>query len=92
MAMIKRFHVVVSGKVQGVFFRAHTQTRAQELGLSGWVRNEPNGSVAMEFEGPEPDCQAMLEWCQQGSPRARVERVAAREVSPKQEIGFAVLR
>ncbi|WP_226010164.1 acylphosphatase [Halomicrobium salinisoli] len=72
-----RAHVFVSGKVQGVFFRATTRERAEETGVDGWVRNLDDGRVEAVFEGPEGDVEEMIEFCHEGSPQARVDDVEA---------------
>ncbi len=88
--MQKRFHIWVSGKVQGVFFRAHTVEVAERLGLSGWVRNLPDGRVEIVAEGEEIHLRQLLDWCRQGPPRARVDRVEWREVPATGEFsGFS---
>jgi acylphosphatase len=68
-----RFRVV--GRVQGVCFRQWTQEQAQALGLAGWVRNEMDGSVCVEALGWRQDVEALIKWCHQGPPSARVLRV-----------------
>jgi acylphosphatase len=75
--------VVVSGVVQGVGFRHHTKLRARELGLSGWVRNRPDGNVEAWIEGPEETVGAMIEWLRRGPGSARVEDVAVETVEPR---------
>lgn len=70
-----RAHVFISGRVQGVFFRAYTRDKAGELGLSGWVRNLRDGRVEAVFEGDKDRVEEMIKWCHQGSPYARVENV-----------------
>ncbi len=70
-----RAHVVITGKVQGVFFRAETQRVAEENDVCGWVRNRTDGSVEAIFEGDEPDVKAMVEWCWEGSPHSTVKDV-----------------
>jgi acylphosphatase len=70
-----RAYVVVSGRVQGVSFRHYTCRRAQDLGVVGWVRNLPDGSVEGMFEGEEPAVRALVEWCRSGPPSARVDQV-----------------
>jgi acylphosphatase len=77
--MNKRFHLWISGRVQGVFFRANTWKQARSLGLSGWVRNLPDGRVETVFEGEAGAVEAMLTWCREGAPPARVEHVEAVE-------------
>ena len=83
--MNKRYHVWISGRVQGVFFRANTARQARALGLTGWVRNLPDGRVETVFEGAAPAVEAMLAWCQGGTPPARVDRVEAMEEPPSGE-------
>jgi acylphosphatase len=75
--MKTRMHVVISGRVQGVFFRASTAEKADELGLTGWVKNTPDGSVEAVFEGEEGAVDEMLAWCHQGPPHAKVINVSA---------------
>ena len=75
----KRLHVVVSGRVQGVFFRHYTQLKAQELELAGWVRNCSDGTVETVFEGQADQAEKMLVWLHTGSPGARVSQVSVRE-------------
>jgi len=70
MRVKKRIHITVSGRVQGVFFRASTRETAGKLGLLGWVRNLPDGRVEAVFEGEEGPLLSMLEWCRQGPPGA----------------------
>lgn len=70
-----RAHAIITGKVQGVFFRVETKYAAESFGLTGWVRNKMDGSVEAVFEGEETDVEAMLSWCQTGPPRARVSKV-----------------
>ena len=68
-------HVIVFGRVQGVYFRAQTQRAAALYGVSGWVRNKSDGSVELLAEGSKPDVIALVDWCKKGPPAARVERV-----------------
>jgi acylphosphatase len=82
--------VTVTGQVQGVFFRAQTREQAGRLGITGWVRNDPDGSVAAHFEGDQDAVEAMVEWCREGPPRAQVERVDVRETEPTDARGFDV--
>ena len=67
--------VTVYGRVQGVAFRHYTSLRAMELGVSGWVGNLPDGSVAGVFEGDENAVNDLVDWCRQGPPAAMVERL-----------------
>lgn len=73
---MKRISIRISGKVQGVFYRASTVTKAQQLGVNGFVRNEPDGSVYIEAEGNEDKLNELIAWCRVGPPRARVDEVA----------------
>lgn len=72
-----RAHVIVSGKVQGVYFRAETRDQAAALGVAGWVRNRPDGTVEGVFEGTKENVEKLIHWCRQGPPRAKVSGVQA---------------
>jgi acylphosphatase len=74
--------VRVHGRVQGVFFRDSCRAEARAHGVGGWVRNEPDGSVAAYFEGEPEAVEAMVTWCRSGPRHARVERVDVQEASP----------
>jgi len=71
----RRAHVIISGRVQGVFFRASTRDEAHRLGINGWVRNLPNGDVEALFEGDKTAVAQMLLWCHKGPPYAVVHKV-----------------
>jgi acylphosphatase len=68
-------HVSVTGRVQGVFFRAWARDQAIELGVTGWVRNCPDGRVDMHIEGEEAAVQKMIERLRRGPPSAQVDDV-----------------
>jgi acylphosphatase len=87
---MRRIHVFVAGRVQGVFFRAGCAEHARALGVTGWVRNAPDGRVEAVFEGPGPSVEAMVRWCRKGTPPARVDSVDAREERPTGQVGFRV--
>jgi len=72
-------HVLISGKVQGVWFRSSTKQKAEQLGLTGWVRNTPEGDVEAVFEGEEKIIKEMIEWCHRGPPLAKVENVEVKK-------------
>ena len=74
-----RAHVWITGRVQGVFFRAYTRDAAQRIGVSGWVRNLPDGRVEAILEGEADKVEKMIEWCREGSPMSRVDRVEVLE-------------
>lgn len=76
---MKRIHVFISGRVQGVFFRAETQRAAMDFDLTGWVRNVPDGRVEAVFEGNDANVDKMLAWCHHGPPAARVQEVIINE-------------
>jgi acylphosphatase len=87
---VKRAHVRVRGRVQGVFFRSDAQQRARSLGLAGWVRNEPNGSLEAVFEGRPEAVESMVAWCSRGPSGARVDDVEVEWEEPEGESGFTV--
>jgi acylphosphatase len=70
-----RTHVVVSGDVQGVFFRQETKSRADNLNVKGWVRNRDDGAVEAVFEGEKQDVKALVEFCKHGPSGALVTNV-----------------
>ena len=79
---MKHVKIRVHGKVQGVYFRASTMDTALELGITGFVRNEPDGSVYIEAEGSPEAVEGLIIWCNTGPPRARVEKVEITEGDP----------
>ncbi len=82
----------ISGKVQGVFFRASTQEVALRLEVNGLVRNERDGSVYIEAEGSEEKMNQFIAWCRHGPTRAQVVTFVMQETSPKNYVGFKVDR
>ena len=70
-----RAHAIITGIVQGVFFRLETQRTAVKHRVTGWVRNRSDGSVEAVFEGPREQVDAVLQWCRQGPRRAAVDHV-----------------
>ena len=87
-----RVHATISGIVQGVAFRYYTQREASGLGLGGWVRNLPGGSVELEAEGPKDKVEALLSWCKKGPPSASVDEVVATWNEAKGEFLSFVIR
>ena len=77
---MRRIRAIVSGRVQGVSYRASTAAKARQLGLVGWVKNLPDGTVALEAEGPPDQVAALVAWCHHGPSGARVDRVAVEEL------------
>ncbi len=80
--------VVVSGRVQGVFFRDTCRREARSAGVSGWVRNRPDGRVEAVFEGPPTAVEALVAWCREGPPQAVVEGVEIFEADLSGAEGF----
>jgi len=76
--MQRRAHLFISGRVQGVFFRANTRDEARRLGLVGWVRNLPDGRVEAVVEGEEGKIKELIAWCHEGPPGAVVRGVEVR--------------
>lgn len=87
-----RAHLFVSGRVQGVYYRATTREMAREMGVDGWVRNLDDGRVEAVFEGPRDAVESMVEWCHEGSPDADVEDVEVEYEDPKDLDGFEIRR
>lgn len=83
-----RARVVIRGRVQGVFFRVETRERARSLGLAGWVRNNPDGTVEAVFQGDRDRVDSMLVWCRRGPAAAYVEGVEVEWMEPRDERGF----
>ncbi len=83
-------HIMVHGRVQGVFFRASTQTRALELSLVGWVRNLPDSWVEIHAEGDQENLELLIEWCRQGPPSAKVTRVDLDWITPQTMHDFQI--
>ncbi|HEV7350194.1 acylphosphatase [Telluribacter sp.] len=77
--MKKHWNITVQGRVQGVWYRASTQEKAHELGLTGFVQNQPDGSVYIEAEGTGEVLEAFLSWCHRGPLLARVDQVLVQE-------------
>jgi acylphosphatase len=82
--------VKVRGRVQGVSFRWYAVQEAERLGVRGWVRNEPDGSVAAHLEGDDAAVAAMVEWCRSGPSYASVRDVAVTEARPTGAESFAI--
>lgn len=87
-----RAHVFVSGRVQGVYYRATTRDTARERGVDGWVKNLDDGRVEAVFEGERSAVEEMVEWCHTGSPQARVEDLEVTYGTPEGLDGFEIRR
>ncbi|MEX2276031.1 MAG: acylphosphatase [Actinomycetota bacterium] len=88
---MKRVRVVVSGHVQGVFFRASCAEQARSRTVSGGVRNLPDGRVEATFEGPADAVDALVEWCRRGPSGARVDAVETHVDPLSGEAGFRIV-
>ena len=84
--------IKVTGKVQGVYFRASTQEQAKQLGIKGWCKNEPDGSVLIIAEGAEENLNALVEWCHHGPSNASVEKVLVESIEASGFEGFEIKR
>ncbi|PKL79218.1 MAG: acylphosphatase [Candidatus Melainabacteria bacterium HGW-Melainabacteria-1] len=82
-----RVHLWIRGRVQGVFFRQSTWQRAQAIGgLRGWVRNLPDGRVEVLAQGTAPAVEALVTFCRQGPPQARVDQLERQDESPRADL------
>jgi len=88
--MIVGRHLRISGRVQGVFFRQWTVEQARGLGVSGWVRNCPDGTVEAHVAGEEEAVARLIERMRRGPPAAKVEQLEADEMRPELSDGFEV--
>ncbi len=82
MVAMRTVEARVTGRVQGVSFRWYAQEQARRLGVAGWVRNEPDGSVLLHAEGDDDAVDALVAWCHDGPGMATVSNVAVREAAP----------
>lgn len=90
--MTHRAHVYVSGRVQGVGFRASTRREANRQAVDGWVKNLADGRVEAVFEGQRSAVEAMVSWCESGPRTARVEDVSVQWEEPSGYTGFEIRR
>lgn len=88
---MRAVELVVSGRVQGVYYRATAREVADQLGLAGWVRNRDDGAVVVRAEGQPDAVDRFIEWSRQGPPAAKVVEVEISEVTPQGDAGFDVL-
>ena len=88
----KRIRATVYGRVQRVAFREYTRQEAARLGVSGWVRNQPDGTVAVLCEGEAAEVDALVTWLSVGSPYAMVSRVESVEEDPQGATGPLIIR
>jgi acylphosphatase len=90
---VERAHLLIRGRVQGVWYRASTQRKAASLGLAGWVRNLGDGRVEAVAQGPREALDALVSWAHDGPPAARVDNVSVRWSEPGELLeGFELRR
>ena len=89
---MKAIHLVIHGRVQGVFFRKYTKQKAQSLKLKGTVKNLQNGSVDIIAQGDEDRLRIFIEWCHQGSPTSKVENVEMSHTAIGDYTDFEIVR
>jgi acylphosphatase len=90
--MTQHITIIVSGKVQGVFYRAATKGKADELGVKGFVRNESYGNVYIEAEAAQEVLNEFVKWCATGPPRAQVQHVEVVTGERKDFINFSIVK
>ncbi|MEW6446497.1 MAG: acylphosphatase [Bacillota bacterium] len=84
-------HVIIKGKVQGVYFRGYTREEALAAGVSGWIRNLADGSVEAVFQGEREAVEKLISWCKKGPPAARVTEVIVNWEDPCESFnGFSI--
>lgn len=89
---MKTYELYISGKVQGVYYRASTRAKAQELELTGYVENLPDGRVHAVVQGREDACRHLINWCRQGPDRAQVTAVDVSPISAPSYETFTINR
>lgn len=89
---MKQVKLRITGRVQGVFYRASTREKAQQLGIKGWVKNESDGTVSAVGQGPDAKLQQWIAWCGEGPSEARVESVEVEEQPITAFQQFAIIR
>ncbi|MGN6417741.1 MAG: acylphosphatase [Pseudobacter sp.] len=90
--MLQTYSIIVTGKVQGVFYRQSTKERAHDLNLTGYVKNLPDGTVLIMASGTTEQLLQLVIWCRKGPARAKVEEVKVETVAPAVFMGFRIER
>ena len=90
--MNKTIHAYISGKVQGVWYRDSTISKAQQMGINGWVRNRADGRVEMIAQGSSENIQKLIDWCWQGPQNARVDGVEYSEICDVEDLSDFIRR
>jgi acylphosphatase len=88
--MVQTFSIIVSGKVQGVYYRQRTREKAEELGIKGIVSNQPDGTVHIQASGTTDQLNQLISWCKQGPSRAVVTSVESEIIEPRNFTGFTI--
>ena len=91
-AMLQTYSILIIGKVQGVFYRQSTQEKAKELGITGIVKNLPDGNVLIMATGTTDQLNELVNWCKQGPPRAVVTSVQVEKLTPQTYQNFTIQR
>ena len=86
------YEFIIAGKVQGVFYRGSAREKAEELGLTGWVKNMQDGTVVLRATGTSQAIASMKEWCTKGPPGAQVTHVQEKLLADEMFEGFSVIR
>ncbi len=84
-------HLIIQGKVQGVFYRVSARKKAIEIGISGWIKNTPEHHVEVMARGTEAQLQQFIEWCKQGPPKARVDNIITEKAAEHYFDEFKIL-
>lgn len=90
--MIEAIHIIAHGRVQGVWFRAGTKERADELGILGWVKNRPEGTVEIHAEGEKKQLENFITWCRKGTPAANVTSLDLNPATLQNFSSFEIVR
>lgn len=89
---MKTIRLIVRGKVQGVYYRASAKNIADQLGITGWIRNLPDQNVEISATATDEILQKFIHWCRQGPTRATVDEVIIKETTIEESIGFRIIR
>lgn len=89
---VKHINIRITGKVQGVSFRATTKAVADQMGVRGMIRNEQDGTLYIEAEGDDTLLEVFLEWCNEGPDRAKIENITVTEAEPKNYRNFEIIK
>jgi acylphosphatase len=85
-------HLIIKGKVQGVFFRASAKDQAEKLKINGWVKNTPEGDVEITASGDDEALEKFINWCRRGPSNAKVTSVSLNEIDADDLRGFRIVR